>query len=332
MLLLDVGFLMALCFAAWGFFYTVLFRRFQIDYTRRFGLTTLYYLAVGLLPLLAFWNYLKPLLIPISIDPLLVLAGFMLLQIGLSVFFARTLRHPNDYLEAYPDRYYLKLNWRRYISKSADIFAQQVIIILLVLLLERLGLSLLMLIIAFGTLFMLLHVPLIMSEWGAWPSALFASIVVVFSVLFPELILFVRYGFIYNIILHWAFYTITAATFWLQYNGYLTKQSAAKACAYLGLCLLVLAFALLLVGSFSGTLFALVCVVLLMEVRVRLGFRLSRGLLFYMHLSAGVLLGAALLRLLFVQNEPLHIAAFALFAVVAATGGTLLIRNLIAHG
>jgi hypothetical protein len=216
---IDITATMALCFAAWGFFYAGLHRRWGINYTNYFLITTTYFLAVGAVLLIGFWSYFVPVLENVSSVPLVTLCIFMFLQVLVCIYIPKYVREPKEYFERYPDRYFLKIGWRRLIAKSADIVAQQVFIILLVVLLKDEGLSLLELYLVFGVLFMLLHVPLIASEKGSWVSWLFVGIVIAFSIIFPTFILFVPYGFIYNIELHWFFYTGTAVVFWLTYDS-----------------------------------------------------------------------------------------------------------------
>jgi hypothetical protein len=217
-LALNLGITMALCFTAWGLFYAGLYRKLGIDYTRRFLLTTGYFFTVAIIALVIFRQLLTPILTDISMPPLVTLTLFMIFQTILYVLLPRYIRKPEEYFNRYPDRYFLKIDWRRLISKSADIVAQQFIILVLVLSLHDAGIPLPQLCLLFGFLFMLLHIPLIASERGAWTSWLFATIVVVFSIIFPVLILTVSYGFIYNIVLHWLFYTVTAIVFWFWYD------------------------------------------------------------------------------------------------------------------
>lgn len=155
--------------------------------------------------------------------PFVMLGLFIFAQVLLHVFFPRFVRKPKEYFARYPDRYYLKIDLRRLVSKSMDIMAQQVFIVVLVLLLYEAGLSFYKLLVVFGILFALLHVPLIASERGAWPSWLFAGIVVLFSVIFPTLILTVPYGFIYTYMIHWSFYMSIAVIFWIAYAERMKK-------------------------------------------------------------------------------------------------------------
>lgn len=173
-----------------------------------------------------FWPYVTRVLGDFSPTPLVALAVFMLGQAVLYVYLPRYLSEPKEYFQRYPDREYLKIDWRRLISKSADILAQQVFVVLLVLSLKDSGFSFWEIILAFGVLFALVHVPLFLREYPAWPAGLFAGAVAAFSVIFPPLILFVPYGFVYNIILHWIFYTVTGSVFWLLYRPTVLQQKA----------------------------------------------------------------------------------------------------------
>lgn len=212
--LLNVVVCMLLCNATWGFFYMGMHRR-GVDYVTGFLWTAGYFLFAAVFMSLIYWSRLVLVLQDFTAAPLLVLGIFMAGQGLLYVYFPKYIPEPKKYFERYPDRYYLKIDWRRLISKSMDILAQQVFIVLLVLFLQDAGLSFYQTLAVFGVLFALLHVPLIANERGAWPSWLFAGIVVVFSVVFPILILTVHYGFVYNYMLHWLFYTTVAVSFWL---------------------------------------------------------------------------------------------------------------------
>jgi len=210
----NIALCMTICFATWGIFYNVLYRRWGIDYTRQFWWTTAYFIGSAAVTSIIFWEHISRVLQNFTALPLMVLGIFMLFQLVLYVYIPKWLHEPKDYFEKYPDRYYLKIDWRRLISKSADIGAQQILIVLLVLFLQDAGLPLYQLVLWFFVLFVLLHVPLIASEWGRWPSGLFAGAVVAFSASFPLLILYVPYGFVYTFILHWLFYTLTGLVFW----------------------------------------------------------------------------------------------------------------------
>ncbi len=208
---------MALCNLAWAFFYFGLHRR-GIGYTDGYSITAGYFLLVALISITIFKNIILPRVLPVDGGALMIFAGFMALQGLWYTFFPKFVYEPTEYFAHYPDRYYLKIDTRRLLSKSMDILAQQVIIVVLLVSLQSLGLTMLGIIGWFFILFALLHVPLIVSERGLWPSWLFAGAVVVFSLVFPPLILFVPYGFVYTFIIHWLFYTVSASVFWILQN------------------------------------------------------------------------------------------------------------------
>lgn len=208
---------MALCYAGWGGFF-FLFHRNGVDYTRHYIWTTLYFLGVGAIIATIFRIYLAPIVQQFSLLPFIVFGVFMLVQLFIYVYVPKYLKAPTEYFEKYPNRYYLKLDWRRLVSKSADIAAQQAFIVLLVVFLKDAGLPLVQILFWFCLLFLFLHIPLLASERGRWPMYLFGVVVIVFSIIFPILILYIPYGFIYNIILHWLFYTTVAVVFWTQSN------------------------------------------------------------------------------------------------------------------
>lgn len=204
---------LALCYALWGGFFIGLYRR-GIDYSNRFLWTGSYFLAAAALLALIFFPYIAQVIVPFAAPPIIVLCVFMAAQALVYVYLPRVRAEPHGYFERYPDRYYLQLDWRRLISKSADLIFQQAFIVLFVMFLHDAGLSLYQVILGFGLLFALLHVPLIVREGGAWPSWYFAGAVVAFSIVFPPLILTVPYGFVYAYIIHWMFYTLAALVFW----------------------------------------------------------------------------------------------------------------------
>lgn len=205
-----------MCFAAFGGFRFFLHAN-GIGYIRHFLWTAGYFMLVAIITTLAFWDYIDRALQGFSTTPFIVLGIFIAVQAPIYIYLPRYFQEPTEYFETYPERCYLKIDWRRLVSKSMDILAQQVFIVLLIMFLRDAGLSLVQTIAAFAVLFGMLHVPLIASERGAWPSWLFAGIVAVFSIIFPILIIEVQYGFVYTYAIHWLFYMMMAAAFWMRY-------------------------------------------------------------------------------------------------------------------
>lgn len=216
--LLHLAVTMALCFVTWGVFYNVLFKRFGYGYTKGFVVTTAYFLSSAGVATVLFWDTLRLVLVDFSLMPLVALGIVMVVQLAVYTYMPSHVKRPDAYFAAHVDRYYVDIHWKRLVAKSADIVAQQVYIVLIVLFLQSFGLTLFGTVLWFGVLFALLHAGLVMAEWGKWPALLFGGAVVFFSIAFPILILTVPYGFAYNIILHWLFYTITATTFWLWHS------------------------------------------------------------------------------------------------------------------
>lgn len=106
------------------------------------------------------------------------------------------------------------------------------------------------------------------------------------------------------------------------------KERVSRACIFLGCAFLILAAAFLLMGRFAYTLCALVGVVLCMELRVRLGYRMPRRSLFYVHLVASALTVGLLSLLAFgFRHAWLLGAAYLCFGALAMTGAILLYRN-----
>lgn len=212
--IVNIVLCMGICFATWGIFYNILHRKLGVNYTEHFWWTSVYFLSAGALVSLIFWQQVSEVLQDGARVPLIALSVFISALLVWSLYFPRLVREPKEYLDTYPDRYYLKIDWRRAIAKSTDIAAQQVFIVLLVLFLRDMGLSLYHILPWFLFLFSLLHIPLILSEWGKWPALLFAGAVIVFSCVFPVLILYVPYGFVYTFMIHWLFYILAATVFW----------------------------------------------------------------------------------------------------------------------
>lgn len=197
---------------AWGIFFFLLRSR-GIDYGRHALWTAGYFLSVAIITSAVFWRYILKAAQGFTPTPFVILAIFMAVQFILYVLIPKYFPEPKGYFEKYPNREYLKMDRWRLVSKSMDLLAQQVFIVLLVTFLYESGLSFYQILIAFGILFGFLHIPLIVSERSAWPAWVFGGIVVVFSIIFPTLILKVHYGFVYNYMIHWAFYTVTAISF-----------------------------------------------------------------------------------------------------------------------
>ena len=210
----NLGVTLALCYGAWGFFHGFLHKR-GVTFESGYVWTSSYFLGVAAVLAAIFWSSLGPVVSNYELTPLLVLTVVLCAVLLIQLQLPKYVQEPRNYFEVHPNRYYLKLGWRRFVSKTVEIAAQQVFIVVLVVLLRDLGLRLPELIIIFGMLFFFLHIPLLTIERGRWPMWAFLGAVIGFSIIFPYFILYVPYGFAYNIAIHWLFYSFMAVTFWM---------------------------------------------------------------------------------------------------------------------
>ena len=203
----------------WVFFWGVfkLFLLKHIDYIKHYLLTSLYFLFVTVIIAYIFKNDLVDIFSRFSIIPLIVLGITIIFHIVLYLYISKYIKEPKNYFELHPDRQYLSLNFKRLFSKSVDILAQQIFIILLAVFLQSAGLNLVQTILIFAAIFGLAHVPLIFIE-NSWHSWYFTFSAILSAVAFPVLIIEIPYGFVYSYIVHWLFYTITAIGFWIVYK------------------------------------------------------------------------------------------------------------------
>ena len=201
---------------SWGIFFWFIHKKGG-DYIKHFILTSTYFLCVAIFTSLIFRDHIARAIQNFTATPLIVLGLLILVHIILYIYIPKCLREPKDYFEKYPKRQYLKIDKRRLLSKSIDIFSQQIFVVLLVMFLQDAGLTLDKIIIAFAIIFGLVHAPLILVERGTWPSWYFTVFSILSAIIFPTLILKVQYGFVYSYMVHWIFYTLTAVGFWIVY-------------------------------------------------------------------------------------------------------------------
>ncbi len=201
---------------SWGIFFWFIYKK-EVDYIKHFLWTATYFLSVAIITSLIFREHIARALSNFTATPFIVLGVLILMHIVLYIYLPKYLHEPKDYFEKYPKRQYLKIDRRRLVSKSMDILAQQIFVILLVMFLHDAGLTLNQIIIAFAIIFGLVHTPLILVERGAWPSWYFTAFSILSAIIFPTLILKIQYGFVYSYIVHWIFYTFTAIGFWVLY-------------------------------------------------------------------------------------------------------------------
>lgn len=213
----NIALCMALCFVGWGGYYFFMQRR-GIDFEHRYWITTIHFVVVGFVVALAFREQTLRVLADFSSAPIISAALFLIALYTVNRFLQKRFVVPSEYLARFPDRNYLSISNKRLISKSVEILAQQVFIVLLVIFLRDAGLSMPGITFGFMFLFALLHIPLIQAEWGKWPALPFIGAVIGFSLIFPVIILTIPYGFMYTFIIHWLFYAVLAIAFLYRYT------------------------------------------------------------------------------------------------------------------
>jgi predicted membrane protein len=142
----------------------------------------------------------------------------------LTYFFSnKFLKRPIRFLEKYSHISYLRLDYRYLISKSFEIFFQQILIVSLVFMLKNNGFDLFWTTIVFAFLFGFGHIPMIRLEKSFFGIFVFIA-AIISSFLFPFLILSFQYGFIYTYIAHWLFYTNSGVLYWIANSEYFEKS------------------------------------------------------------------------------------------------------------
>ena len=199
---------------SWGIFFLYVYKR--IDYIKHFVWTAVYFLAIAVITILIFKDHIFRIIQNFTSTPLVILGIVTLAHIALYFYIPKHYQEPKEYFERYPKRTFLTIDFRRMVSKSMDLFAQQVFIVLLASFLKDAGLSLVHIIATFAVIFGAVHAPLIIFERG-WPTWYFTVFSILSAVIFPVLILKIHYGFVYSYIVHWVFYTLTAVVFWILY-------------------------------------------------------------------------------------------------------------------
>jgi len=185
-----------------------------IDYINKFYISIIYFFSLSILIVAIYWKeYLELINIEFSIIPFLFIPLLFIVNILAYNYIRINFKKPNQLIKENPQVFFLKLDNKYLASKSFEILFQQILIVLLVLWLSQLGLSIFELIISFAILFGLGHSYLIYSR-----GKLFGTILTISSILsaiiFPILIIYVPWGFIYSYFVHWMFYISVGFFFW----------------------------------------------------------------------------------------------------------------------
>jgi len=217
-LLIGIGIWLFLWILFWGVFVYGLQNR-GIDYIHKYGLTATYFIFVSSLMIYLFRDYILHLIKDFTIVPFIFLILMFVFKIATYNFSNRYIVRPRKIVNIIKEHHiqFLAMKYKHIISKSAEIFFQQVLIILLVVFLASHGFNLLQIIIIFSVIFSFAHIYCLKID-GFGFGLLFLISASISSIVFPTLILKVNYGFVYSYIIHNLFYSVTGIVLWIHYG------------------------------------------------------------------------------------------------------------------
>ncbi len=209
---LDIGIWIGLWVVTFGTF--ALLRKKGISYNKNYGWTILYFLIFTTISCLYFKDILVDVTAKFTIVPLIILVFIYILTVVIYYFSHKYLKKPAKLIEKYSDQHFIKMDYKYLFSKLFDILFQQVMITVLVLWLSKEFFSMTQIIIYFILLFGIVHL-IGISIAGKIFGTYYLIMSLIGAVIFPILILNVNYGFVYNFIIHFLFYSISSLLFWL---------------------------------------------------------------------------------------------------------------------
>lgn len=210
----EIFIFIVLQFLGWGGFF--LLRFFGINYLDSYLITTIYFILLIGLFIYLFKDEIKPgIYLPSRVQILLVILLYFFLLLFYSIL--DNIPKISSILDVNPGLYVLITENVYILTKSLEIFYQQITIAILVFLLNfRLNLTTKKITHIFTTVFVLLHLFNLL-----YMPLIFAIIFILGSfvagLVFPKMIIKNRDGFIYTYLLHWLFYVVLDATLVIYY-------------------------------------------------------------------------------------------------------------------
>jgi len=197
-----------------GWFGFFLLNKKGIDYINKFYISIVYFVSLSILIVVIYWKeFIKLITVEFSIIPFLFIPLLFITNIVAYHYIRNNLKKPNQFIKENPQVFFLKLDNKYLASKSFEILFQQILIVLLILWLSQLGISIFGIIISFAILFGLGHYYLIYSI-GKLFGTIFTVSSIFSAIIFPILIIYVPWGFIYSYFIHWMFYISAGFFFW----------------------------------------------------------------------------------------------------------------------
>ncbi len=192
----------------------LLLNRKGIDYINKFYISMIYFLSLSILVLAIYWKDFSELVkIEFSIIPFLFVPLLLIINILTYNYIRNNLTKPSKLINENPQLFFLKLDNKYLASKFFEILFQQILIVLLIIWLSKLEFSILGIIVYFTVLFGLGHLYLIYSI-GKLFGTIFTIASIFSAIIFPILIVYVPWGFIYSYFIHWMFYISAGLFFW----------------------------------------------------------------------------------------------------------------------
>lgn len=201
-----------LWFVGWGGWYLI--PKNKRDYIKNYLIVSIYFCLISFILIYFFKGIMEQIYSKLSLVPITILIIFFIINFLAFFISNKVLRKPIEFIEKYSKVHYIKMDYRYLLSKSFEIFFQQILIISLIFILYQQGLNLYWITLIFIFLFGFAHIPMLKIGQGIFGKIIFVASIVS-SFLFPFLILTFDYGFIYTYILHWLFYTNTGILFWI---------------------------------------------------------------------------------------------------------------------
>jgi len=197
-----------------GWFGFFLLNKKEIDYINKFYISIVYFFSLSIFIVAIYWKEFAKLIdIEFSIVPFLFIPLLIIVNILAYNYMRNNLKKPNQLIKENPQAFFLKLDNKYLASKSFEILFQQILIVLLIIWLSKLGFSIMGIIISFAILFGLGHLYLFYSL-GKLFGAIFTVSSIFSAIIFTILIIYVPWGFIYSFFIHWMFYISAGFFFW----------------------------------------------------------------------------------------------------------------------
>ncbi|MEX0690132.1 MAG: hypothetical protein WD471_01305 [Candidatus Paceibacterota bacterium] len=209
----ELAFLLVIFLGAWEFWIPK--EKEGKNHIDNYLLTSGYFLFFAFILILIHIDRLKTVFVEFTLTPFIVLAFSFLLFILIYKSFNSRFKRPERIITKYPEESFLYMDYRFLVSKSADIIFQQIAIVTMVIMFQEAGMSLPLMIISFGLIFGLIHIPLVRTKGGVF-GAYFVLAAALSAIFFPVLITQIDYGFVYSYVVHWLFYILSAVIFWLN--------------------------------------------------------------------------------------------------------------------